>query len=99
MDLVSELSSMQFWGLIYFGSISLITFFYFGWDKIRSTANKRRVPEKILWILSLLGGSPGALLAMHFFRHKTKKISFQAMMAVILAVQITIVLFLLHRSY
>ncbi|MFH1947064.1 MAG: DUF1294 domain-containing protein [Candidatus Magasanikbacteria bacterium] len=47
--------------------------------------------EKMLWILSAIGGSIGALLAMNFFRHKTKKLSFQAGIATILAGQILLV--------
>ncbi len=76
--------------------INIITFFYFGWDKMRSQIyNARRVNEKTLWILSLVGGSIGALIGMKFFRHKTKKLSFQAGIAVILVIQICLVWFLI----
>lgn len=74
--------------------INIVTFFYFGLDKLKSQLQHCRISEKILWILSAIGGSVGALLAMNFFRHKTKKLSFQAGIAVILAVQIFLVLFL-----
>jgi uncharacterized membrane protein YsdA (DUF1294 family) len=76
--------------------INLITFFYFGWDKMRSEIPEaRRIPEKILWLLSLLGGSVGALLGMNFFRHKTKKLSFQAIIAIIICLQIWLIYWLL----
>ena len=76
--------------------INIITIFYFGWDKMRSQIyNARRVSEKTLWILSLVGGSIGALIGMKFFRHKTKKLSFQAGIAVILVIQICLVWFLI----
>lgn len=81
--------------VIYFIVINLITFFYFGFDKMRSQINERRVRERTLWLLALIGGSAGALLGMHFFRHKTKKISFQAVIAVILTAQIWLVYYLL----
>ena len=80
--------------IIYLVIINIITFFYFGIDKTRSELSKRRIPEKMLWFLSAIGGSVGALLGMKFFRHKTKKVSFQAGIAVILAIQILLLYFL-----
>ena len=76
--------------LIYVVGINLVTFFYFGIDKLKSQLSHRRISEKMLWTLSLLGGSLGGLVAMSFFRHKTKKLSFQAGMAIILVVQLGI---------
>ncbi|MBU2542124.1 DUF1294 domain-containing protein [Patescibacteria group bacterium] len=81
--------------IIYLVSINIITFFYFGLDKLKSQLSHRRVSEKTLWILSAIGGSLGALLGMNFFRHKTKKLSFQAGIAVILAGQICLILLLI----
>ncbi len=74
---------------IYFVLINIITFFAYGFDKMKSRGDGRRTPEKTLWLLTLLGGSPAALLAMHYFRHKTKKISFQAIIIIIIVVQVT----------
>ncbi|PIT86247.1 MAG: DUF1294 domain-containing protein [Candidatus Magasanikbacteria bacterium CG10_big_fil_rev_8_21_14_0_10_43_6] len=74
--------------MIYALVINIITFFYFGIDKIKSRGDTRRVPEKTLWLLSLVGGSVGGLCAMYFFRHKTKKISFQCTLAVVVLVQL-----------
>lgn len=81
--------------LIYLVIINLIAFFYFGWDKLCSQMNKRRISEKTLWGLSLIGGSLGALVGMNFFRHKTKKLSFQAGMAIILVIQIFLITYLI----
>jgi uncharacterized membrane protein YsdA (DUF1294 family) len=69
---------------IYFVVINSITFFAYGFDKMKSRGDGRRTPEKTLWLLTLLGGSPAALLAMHYFRHKTKKLSFQAVLFLLL---------------
>ncbi len=81
-------------------AINLVTFLFFGFDKMRATSggSLRRVPEKTLWILSLVGGSLGALLAMNLFRHKTKKLSFQAVLALILALQVILVFYLLNQT-
>lgn len=89
-----ELPLLEQIAIIYIVMINILTFFYFGWDKMRSLTNKRRVSEKMLWILTLTGGSVGAIIGMRFFRHKTQKLSFQAMIAVILAVQIWIIVML-----
>ncbi len=79
--------------LLYIVGVNIVTFFFFGIDKIKSRLNSRRVSEKGLWFLSFIGGSPGALVAMHFFRHKTKKSSFQLWLVLIILLQILLVLF------
>ncbi|MBI2436462.1 MAG: DUF1294 domain-containing protein [Candidatus Magasanikbacteria bacterium] len=81
---------------LYLIAINLIAFFVYGIDKAKSQlSSSRRISEKMLWLLALIGGSLGSLLAMKLFRHKTKKLSFQAMMAVILAIQLVGVLIVL----
>lgn len=57
---------------------SFLAFFTYKFDKDAAEYNQRRIPEKRLHLLSLLGGWPGALLAQRFFHHKSKKVSFQA---------------------
>jgi uncharacterized membrane protein YsdA (DUF1294 family) len=81
----------------YFVFINILTFFYFGIDKIKARGGKRRVSEKKLWILSLIGGSIGALLGMHYFRHKTKKISFQFILALVIFIQLGIAYLLFFK--
>ncbi len=81
--------------IIYFASINIVTFFWFGLDKLQAQLQTRRTPEKVLWFLSLVGGSLGALAAMKFFRHKTKKGSFQTMFLLIFCVQVAVVFFVL----
>ena len=73
---------------IIIGGINLVTFVLFGMDKWSAAGGTWRTSEKTLWLFSLFGGSIGALLAMHVFRHKTKKGSFQFVMALILAIQV-----------
>lgn len=79
--------------IIYGVAINVITFIYFGWDKTKAAVEGRRVRERTLWLLMILGGSIGGLLGMHVFRHKTKKISFQAAVALILMAQILLTVF------
>lgn len=69
----------------------MITFLVFGFDKWMANSQARRTPEKTLWLLSLFGGSVGAIIGMQFFRHKTRKVSFQLILALILIVQAGII--------
>lgn len=58
--------------LIYFASMSVISFFLYGIDKHRAQSGRWRIRESVLLGFSLLGGAVGALLGMKLFRHKTK---------------------------
>jgi uncharacterized membrane protein YsdA (DUF1294 family) len=80
--------------ILYLIIINIITFFYFGLDKMKAGLSHRRISEKRLWTLSFIGGSLGGILGMYFFRHKTKKLSFQVIFTLILLVQIWIVVWL-----
>ena len=53
------------------------------------------MPEKTLFLLSILGGSLGALLGMKAFHHKTLHKTFRFGIPIILALQILIPLALL----
>lgn len=52
--------------------INIITFILFAIDKLKAIKEKSRVRNLTLFIVSILGGSVGALLGMHIFHHKTK---------------------------
>ena len=80
--------------LSYFIAINISTFTLYGYDKFISSGEKLRVPELNLQALSLLGGSPAALMAQKFFRHKTIKGSFQIVYWLIVILQIGLLLFL-----
>lgn len=52
--------------------VGLITFAAYGVDKGKAKRHAWRIPEATLLTLSALGGCFGGILAMLFFRHKTK---------------------------
>ena len=64
-------------------------------DKVKAKKKRWRIPEATLMLTALLGGSPGALAGMYTFRHKTKHLKFTMGIPIILALQITGVLFVL----
>jgi uncharacterized membrane protein YsdA (DUF1294 family) len=59
--------------LVYVALMSFVTFCVFGIDKYKAKNHHRRIPEKILLLLTALGGWIGAIAGMSFFRHKTIK--------------------------
>jgi uncharacterized membrane protein YsdA (DUF1294 family) len=78
--------------LIAFGTVVLLTLnaltmLRFWQDKQRAIAGVRRIPEADLLGLALIGGSPGALLARRWFRHKTRKEPFSTQLLLIVALQ------------
>jgi len=79
------------WLFAYLLSVNIVTLMYYGFDKGISHTNWTRVPEKLLHILAVIGGSPAALLGQQFFRHKTKKRSFQLAYWGIVLVQIGLI--------
>ena len=74
-----------------FIELNLATFLLYGFDKLSAQSRLQRMPERILYLATFLGGSIGALLAMNLFRHKTRKTSFQLVIACLILLQIAIV--------
>ena len=59
------------------------------YDKIAAKKlPKKRIPEKTLFLLAFIGGSPAELLVMCLIRHKTKHKKFMVGLPVILVLQI-----------
>ena len=57
-------------------AMSLVLLLTMGADKLYAKSDHRRVPEKRLFLLALLGGAAGGLLGMYAFRHKTRHRNF-----------------------
>ena len=73
------------WGAAWCAVASAATLLAFARDKAAAAAGGRRTPERTLHLLELLGGWPGALLAMALLRHKNRKASFVAVTVAVAA--------------
>ena len=83
---------------IYFVIINIVSFVVYGCDKYKARRGKLRISERSLLMLALFGGSIGALLGMHLFRHKTRKIKFVLGIPLIIVVQ-CVVIYMVYRVY
>ena len=83
------------WALVgYLAIVNLIAFTVYGADKRRARKDRRRVPEKTLFLLAIIGGSLGAFLGMRLFRHKTRHWYFVWGIPAIMVLQIALGLWL-----
>lgn len=91
------LAPVRFWGRVPFSwrifiELNLATFLLFGFDKLSAQLRRQRISEYVLYLATFLGGSIGTLLAMNLLRHKTRKTSFQIVVALLILLQIAIVI-------
>lgn len=70
--------------------INIIGIAIMGIDKSKAKRHAWRIPEKVLFLVSLLGGSIGTWAGMYLFRHKTKHWYFVIGMPAILIIQIVV---------
>lgn len=66
-------------------------------DKNKARKNKRRISEKTLFMLSIIGGSVGMYVAMQTVRHKTKHIKFVLGIPLIIIIQVFAVYLVLTK--
>ncbi len=79
----------------YLIALNALSFAVYGWDKARSKVRgARRVPEKALFLLALLGGSVGAVAGMRVWRHKTRHWYFKYGLPAILLAQLALAWYL-----
>ncbi len=82
--------------LIYIICISLVTVAVTVYDKKAAKLYPRnRIPENVLILLAVLGGSIAEFLTMRKIRHKTKHNKFMIGLPVIIALQILIIIIII----
>ncbi|MBQ6392633.1 MAG: DUF1294 domain-containing protein [Eubacterium sp.] len=82
--------------LIYLAIMNIAAFLVMGMDKSRARNQGWRIPEKTLFLLSLLGGSLGSLAGMYLFRHKTRHWYFVIGMPLILVAHIVLAILIYY---
>lgn len=80
--------------ILYLLLANLAAFALMGADKRRAQRCRWRIPEKTLFLSAILGGSPGAILGMYLFRHKTKHLQFVLGMPAVLVLQLVLAFWL-----
>ena len=80
-------------------SINVVTFVAYGADKKAAIRKGRRVPEYQLHALEFLGGWIGALLGQKFFKHKTKKASYQSFFWAMLIMEVLVIYIVLKHLH
>ena len=83
----------QIWlyGLLWLAAINLAAWVAFALDKAAAQDGDRRIPERTLLTLALIGGSPAAVAAQQTLRHKTRKEPFRTRLLTIVCAQIVLV--------
>lgn len=67
-----------------------------GLDKHKAILHRRRIPERTLFLIALLGGSLGTWIGMYLFRHKTRHLRFVLGIPLILLIQAAVLLWVLY---
>ncbi len=65
---------------IWFTLVNLMAIVLWSHDKSRAVRGARRIPEKTLFLLAMLGGWPASLLMAQLVRHKRRKAPFMVRM-------------------
>jgi len=60
----------------FYALMSTVTYILYLTDKHAARHHLRRIPERRLLLVSLVGGWPGAMLAHRYVRHKSVKLSY-----------------------
>ena len=80
---------------LYLLAVNLAAFFLMGTDKRRARLGTRRIPERTLFLPSVLGGT----LGMHIFHHKTRHWYFRWGYPLLLILQLAALGWLIFRLY
>lgn len=92
-----ETGTILTWYAAVCGVSSIVTFASFGLDKRAAKKGTRRISERTLHTMELLGGWPGALVGQRIFRHKTQKTSYRIAMWTIIGLHLAGLGWLLFR--
>lgn len=84
--------------IAYFIIINLIGVAAMAIDKFKAQKGYWRIPEKTLFLITLLGGGIGTTFGMYKFRHKTHKLYFTIGFPTILVVEIIAIVVMIAKG-
>ena len=73
--------------------MNIVTFIAFALDKHYAKIGHRRISERTLLLLTLFGGSTGALFGMTVVRHKTKHAKFVVLVPLFLLLHVIVIFY------
>ena len=85
------------WLFLWVLAASILDFVLMAVDKRRAKRGAWRVKERTFFLVALAGGSPGAILGMWTFRHKTRHWYFKYGLPAILFAQLALILWMTWR--
>ncbi len=83
--------------LLYLAVVNLLSVAVCCYDKSQARANRYRISEKSLLVLSAIGGSFAMYFTMHIIRHKTRKKKFMIGIPLIIIFQISLIALDLYK--
>lgn len=75
---------------IYLAFVNISAFTMYGMDKRHAGRGQRRIPERYLLAIALMGGGLGAFLGMKLFHHKTRKLRFRLVVPMALVLSLVV---------
>lgn len=85
--------------IIYLAVMNVVGLAAMGMDKAKAKSGAWRIPEKTLFLFSIIGGSLGTWAGMYLFRHKTKHWYFVVFMLLIFVMHVAaaVIIFYVYR--
>ena len=87
------------WASAWLVAVSFMAVAVATWDKVQATRRGRRVPERLLWFVSLLGGSVATYVTMLVIRHKTLHRHFMWGLPLLAVVQTALIYLLCYQNF
>ena len=72
-----SIQRLPMWSLYLLAITNLLSFIFYGMDKLAAIKHWQRTPEKHFYVLALLSGWPASVFGQVVFNHKTSKVSFR----------------------
>ena len=74
---LQSIEHLPLWFLLFFIACNMLSFIFYGMDKLAAVKGWQRTRERHFYALALCGGWPGSVFGQMVFHHKTSKVSFR----------------------